>query len=108
MRISEACGLGRSDVEPAARRLTIRRAKNGRSREIPLHPSTVTALQAYARVRDELCPDPLGHETLDSTNKYVHGDMELKRRALDRTTPTNTKPGRYRPPDRLLAFLESL
>jgi integrase/recombinase XerD len=34
--------------------------------------------------------------------------MELKRRALDRTTPTNAKPGRYRPPDSLLAFLESL
>ena len=49
----------------------------------------------------------LGHETLDSTNEYLHADMELKRRALDRTTPTNTKPGRYRPPDPLLAFLES-
>ena len=59
MRISEACGLDRSDVELAARRLTIRRAKNGRSREIPLHPSTVTALEGYAHVRDELCPDPV-------------------------------------------------
>ena len=50
----------------------------------------------------------LGHETLDTTNKYIHADMELKRRALDRTAPQNTKPGRYRPPDPLLAFLESL
>jgi integrase/recombinase XerD len=50
----------------------------------------------------------LGHETLETTNKYVHADMELKRRAVDRTTPPNVKPGRYRPPDRLLAFLESL
>ena len=50
----------------------------------------------------------LGHESLDSTNKYIHADMELKRRALDRTTPPNAKPGRYRPPDPLLAFLESL
>ena len=50
----------------------------------------------------------LGHESLDSTNKYVHADMELKRRALDRTRPTTAKPGRYRAPDRLLAFLESL
>jgi integrase/recombinase XerD len=50
----------------------------------------------------------LGHESLDSTNKYLHADMELKRRALARTTPTNAKPGRYRPPDRLLAFLENL
>jgi integrase/recombinase XerD len=50
----------------------------------------------------------LGHETLDTTNKYLHADMELKRRAIDRTTPPNVKPGRYRPPDRLLAFLERL
>ena len=50
----------------------------------------------------------LGHETLETTNKYLHADMELKRRALDRTTPPNTKPGRYRPPDPLLAFLENL
>lgn len=50
----------------------------------------------------------LGHETLDTTNKYLHADMDLKRRAMDRTTPPNVKPGRYRPPDRLLAFLESL
>jgi hypothetical protein len=34
--------------------------------------------------------------------------MELKRRAIDRATPPNVKPGRYRPPDRLLAFLEGL
>jgi integrase len=50
----------------------------------------------------------LGHETLDTTNKYIHADMELKRRALDRTAPTDAKPGRYQPPDPLLAFLESL
>jgi integrase/recombinase XerD len=50
----------------------------------------------------------LGHDNLDTTNKYIHADMELKRRALDRTVPPNAKPGRYRPPDPLLAFLESL
>ncbi|MGH3266262.1 MAG: hypothetical protein ACRDNS_30195 [Trebonia sp.] len=50
----------------------------------------------------------LGPDSLDTTNKYIHADMDLKRRALDRTAPPNTKPGRYRPPDALLAFLESL
>jgi integrase len=59
MRISEACGLDRDDVDLAAQRLTVRRAKNGRSREIPLHPSTVAALERYAHVRDELCPNPI-------------------------------------------------
>ena len=34
--------------------------------------------------------------------------MTHKQRAIDRTTPLATKPGRYRPPDTLLAFLEAL
>jgi integrase/recombinase XerD len=58
MRVSEACGLDRSDVELPEGRLTVRHAKNGRSREIPLHPSTVTALDRYDRAREELCPHP--------------------------------------------------
>jgi len=58
MRISEAIALDRCDVELPERRLTVRRAKNGRSREVPLHPSTVNALEGYGRVRDELCPRP--------------------------------------------------
>ncbi|MCA1679730.1 MAG: integrase, partial [Actinobacteria bacterium] len=35
-------------------------------------------------------------------------DLALKERALARTTPLEAKPGRYRPPDTLLAFLEAL
>jgi hypothetical protein len=34
--------------------------------------------------------------------------MDLKRRALDRTTPPNVRPGRHRPTHGLLAFLENL
>jgi integrase/recombinase XerD len=58
MRVSEACGLDRADVELPEGRLTVRHAKNGRSREIPLHPSTVRALTRYAHARDALCPVP--------------------------------------------------
>jgi integrase/recombinase XerD len=58
MRIGEAIALDRSDVELPEGRLTVRHAKNGRSREVALHRTTVTALDAYARVRDELCPRP--------------------------------------------------
>jgi integrase len=58
MRVSEACGLDRSDVELPEGSLTVRHAKNGRSREIPLHPTTVAALERYVRARDELCPHP--------------------------------------------------
>jgi len=72
------------------------------------HTATMRLLRAPEPVDTATIALWLGHESLDSTNKYLHADMELKRRALDRTTPTNAKPGRYRPPDRLLAFLESL
>ena len=50
----------------------------------------------------------LGHADIRSTNVYLHADMAIKQRALDLTTPTTTPPGRYRPNDALLTFLESL
>jgi len=50
----------------------------------------------------------LGHEDLRSTQQYLHADLALRERALSRTTPPQTKPGRYHPPDKLLAFLDSL
>ena len=50
----------------------------------------------------------LGHETTKSTEIYLHADDKLKRQAIERTTPTGTPPGRYQPPDTLLAFLERL
>jgi integrase len=50
----------------------------------------------------------LGHESVETTQIYVHADLALKERALDRTTPVGVVPGRYRPPDKLLAFLEAL
>ena len=49
-----------------------------------------------------------GHEDLRTVQIYLHADLQLKERALARTTPPNTTPGRYRPPDPVLAFLESL
>jgi integrase/recombinase XerD len=50
----------------------------------------------------------LGHESVTTTQIYLQADMALKQQALDRTTPPATAPGRYRPPDQLLAFLEAL
>jgi integrase/recombinase XerD len=50
----------------------------------------------------------LGHEQERTTHVYLHADLTLKQRALDRTTPPNAHPGRYRVPDSLLAFLDSL
>jgi site-specific recombinase XerD len=50
----------------------------------------------------------LGHEQESTTRGYLHGDLRLKQRAIDRTAPPHTQPGRYRPPDSLLAFLNKL
>ena len=50
----------------------------------------------------------LGHADIRSTQMYLHADLAIKERALARTTPANVPAGRYRPPDPLLAFLESL
>jgi integrase/recombinase XerD len=50
----------------------------------------------------------LGHESMDTTQMYLHASLELKQQALAKTTPINGQPGRYRPDDNLLAFLKSL
>jgi integrase/recombinase XerD len=50
----------------------------------------------------------LGHESVETTQMYLHADMRLKEKALSRTTPLGVKLGRYPPDDKLLAFLESL
>jgi integrase/recombinase XerD len=50
----------------------------------------------------------LGHEHIQTTQIYLHADLTIKEKALARTAPPGTPVGRYRPPDRLLAFLEGL
>ena len=50
----------------------------------------------------------LGHEKLSTVQVYLHADMAQKERAVARVTPPGTTPGRYRPTDPLLAFLEQL
>jgi integrase/recombinase XerD len=58
LRIGEALHLDRDDVDLEDGVLHIRQTKFGKSREVPLHPSTVDALAAYARRRDQLSPRP--------------------------------------------------
>ena len=50
----------------------------------------------------------LGHEQIETTQIYLHADLQIKERALERTAPITMKPGRFRPTDNLLAFLEAL
>ena len=50
----------------------------------------------------------LGHENIQTTRIYEHADPALKEQAIARTAPLGTKPGRYRPSDAVLAFLDGL
>jgi len=50
----------------------------------------------------------LGHESPTTTHIYLEVDMAMKEEALSRLQPVDVSSSRYRPPDRLLAFLQSL
>lgn len=50
----------------------------------------------------------LGHESVETTQMYIHADMRIKEKAIAKTRPVDTKHGRYRPSDKLLSFLEAL
>ena len=67
LRIGEALRLDRDDVDLVDGVLVIRLSKFGKSREIPLHPSTVDALAAYTRERDRLCRRPADRAFFVST-----------------------------------------
>lgn len=50
----------------------------------------------------------LGHETTDTVDVYLHASLDLKEKAMAKTSPTDSKQGRYKPDDNVLAFLRSL
>jgi integrase len=68
-RIGELIGLDRDDVDLADGVLVIRYSKFNKSRELPLHVSTVEALKAYTDVRDRLCRKPKAASFFVSTVK---------------------------------------
>jgi integrase len=50
----------------------------------------------------------LGHESTTTTHRYVEADLAMKQKALARLQPPDTKMGRYKPPDALMRFLQTL
>ena len=50
----------------------------------------------------------LGHETVETTQIYLHADLRQKEEALAKVTPSDLPPGRFRPDDELLPILEGL
>lgn len=70
------------------------------------HTAAMTLL--HAGVDTSIIALWLGHEDPETTQIYLHADMTIKEQALARVQPPDTSPGRYRPPDTLLAFLDDL
>lgn len=101
----------------AVERLVDKHAHNAAQRCPSLRDKTIsphvlrhsTAMQLlHAGVDTSVIALWLGHESVQSTQIYLHADMSIKQKALDRIAPVDTHPGRYQPPDALLAFLEAL
>src|SRR5579875_2432375 len=92
-------GLSRDGLE---RRLAkhhttaTRRCPSLRDKKVTLHTLRHTAAMQ------------LLHAGVDTTEIALHADLALKEKALARTKPPDAKPGRYRPPDAVLAFLQAL
>ena len=85
MRLGEAIGLERDDVNLGSGVITIRQAKFDRSRFVPLHPTTTEALSRYAAARDRLWPRPRSRAFFLSSVGTT-----LERSGVDKTLRTIT------------------
>src|SRR5664280_1899265 len=133
LRASELTGLTRGDVHLGTGAHVACHGKGRKDRITPLTTVTVTVLRDWMAEHPGPATGPLfptyrgtpmssdalqqrltlhastaAHQSVATTQIYLQADLALKQQALDRTTPPTTPPGRYRPPDGLLAFLEGL
>jgi integrase len=88
MRVSEALALDDNDLDWDRELLTIHSSKFGKSRHVPLHPTTIAALRRYVRRRDRLRPHRRSTALfLSSTGRRVilQNFQEVFLRLLERT-----------------------
>jgi site-specific recombinase XerD len=81
-----------------------------RSKHVTAHTLRHTAAMQLLEAGNDITVIALwlGHEQVSTADIYIHADMSHKERAIARIQPPGAKPGRYRPADSLLAFLEAL
>lgn len=87
MRGGEAMGLDRHDLDSERSLLVVRGTKFGKTRLVPLHPSTLDVLHRYQRSRDQLCPSPRTTPALflsTSGERLCHGTVQPVFRRLVR------------------------
>jgi len=99
MRIGEAIRLNRDDADWEEGVLTIRDSKFRKSREVPLHQSTLDALRAYTALRDELCPRPKAASLLVSRagTRLVYNTVQATFSRLARDAGLKPRSERCRP-----------
>jgi integrase/recombinase XerD len=99
MRIGEAIRLDRGDLDWDEGTLTIRDSKYNKSREVPLHPSTLDALGDYAQLRDRLCPRPKTASFLESAagTRLVYNTVQTTFARLVRDAGLKPRSQRCRP-----------
>ena len=98
-------GIVRRHVETASQKCPSLRAKHI-SPHVLRHSAAMQLL--HSGVDRTVIALWLGHESVETTQMYIHADMKIKEKAIAKTQSIETKHGRYRPSDRLLAFLEAL
>ena len=109
---------GRQPALPRRRRTARRQARRHRRGACPsvkeknVTPHTLRHTAAMSLLRAGVDTSVialwLGHEDAETTQVYLHADMTIKEQALARVQQPGTSPGRYRPPDSLLTFLDNL
>jgi integrase/recombinase XerD len=90
--------------------LTGERCPSIRAKRVSMHTLRHTAAMRLLLAGNDITVIALwlGHEQIATTNIYLHADMTQKQKAIDRARPAAARQGRYRPPDPLIAFLDSL
>jgi integrase len=97
MRVGEALGLGRDDIDPDSGVVTIREAKLRHSRLVPLHATAIDALGSYASCRDRLCPKPPGTTFFVSSVGTALGYAHVRATFIDLTTAIGLRTTTLRP-----------
>ncbi len=84
LRVGEAIGLDRADLDWSVGLLIVRQGKFGKSRELLLHPSTLDALRAYERVRRRCWQRPMTPAFFTSTRgtRLCYSDVQHTFHAL--------------------------
>ena len=90
--------------------LTCRTPKNGKQPAISKKEVQITAAMRFleAGIDAAVIALWLGHESQATTSIYLHADIAIKRKALERTRQPDTRAGDYQPADPLLTWLQGL